>query len=185
MYFLTKPRHVATAKTHFAGERRRQMPKFKQSLAQHPFHQWGTRMGGAANIEPGFLISELKNDVISTMANQYGIEVAPRDEEITIGGLFNSTTIPGVEFSFVGHADWARFLVGISKTAAIISIDVIQQGSVSSGMQRMNSAASKGAFSIGGILQKAITDQNAVETESMYYQTLLQAIRQVVESWME
>lgn len=142
-------------------------------------------MGGAANIEPGFLISELKNDVTSVMASQYGIEVAPSDEEITVGGLFNSTTVPGVEFSFVGHADWARFLVGISKTAAIISIDVIQQGTVSSGMQRMNSASSKGMFSISGALQKAMTDQNAIETESMYYGTLLQTIQQVVESWME
>lgn len=142
-------------------------------------------MGGAANIEPGFLISGLKNDATSVMASQYGIEVAPSDEEITIGGLFNSTTVPGVEFSFVGHADWARFLVGISKTAAIISIDVIQQGTVSSGMQRMNSASSKGMFSISGALQKAMTDQNAVETESMYYGTLLQTIQQVVESWME
>lgn len=142
-------------------------------------------MGGAANIEPGFLISELKNDVTSVMASQYGIEVAPSDEEITVGGLFNSTTVPGVEFSFVGHADWARFLVGISKTAATISIDVIQQGTVSSGMQRMNSASSKGMFSISGALQKAMTDQNAVETESMYYGTLLQTIQHVVESWME
>lgn len=142
-------------------------------------------MGGAANIEPGFLISGLKNDVTSVMASQYGIEVAPSDEEITIGGLFNSTTVPGVEFSFVGHADWARFLVGISKTAAIISIDIIQQGTVSSGMQRMNSASSKGMFSISGALQKAMTNQNAVETESMYYGTLFQTIQQVVESWME
>lgn len=142
-------------------------------------------MGGAANIEPGFLISELKNDVTSVMASQYGIEVAPSDEEITVGGFFNSTTVPGVEFSFVGHADWARFLVGISKTAAIISIDVIQQGTVSSGMQRMNSVSSKGMFSISGALQKAMTNQNAVETEGMYYGTLLQTIQQVVESWME
>lgn len=161
------------------------MPKFKQPLAQHPLHQWGTRMGGAANIEPGFLASELKSNVTSIMANQYGIEVSASDDEITVGGLFSSTSFPGVEFSFTGHTDWARFLVGISKTAAIISFDVIQQGSVSSGMQRMNSASSKGMFSISGALQKAMTDQNAVETESMYYGTLLQTVQQVVESWME
>ena len=142
-------------------------------------------MGGATNIEPGFLASELKSDVTSIMANQYGIEVNASDGEITVGGLFSSTSFPGVEFSFTGHSDWARFLVGISKTAAIISIDVIQQGSVSSGMQRMNSASSKGMFSISGALQKAMTDQNAVETESVYYGTLLQTIQQVVESWME
>lgn len=161
------------------------MAKFRQPLAKHPMLLWNTRMGGAANIEPGFLVSELKNDVVPAMANQYGIEIAANNEEIVIGGLFSSTTFPGVEFSFTDHPDWARFLVGISKTAAIISIDVIQQGSVSSGMQRMNSAANKGMFSISGALQKAMTDQNAVETESMYYDALMQIIQQVVGSWME
>lgn len=161
------------------------MPKFKQPLAQHPLHQWGTSVGGATNIEPDFLASEIKDNVVSTMADQYGIEVEVMDDEITIGGLFSSTSFPGVKFSFVGHPDWTRFIVGISKTAAIISIDVIQYGSVSSGMQRMNSASSKGMFSISGALQKAVTDQNAVQTESMYYEALLKTIQQVVESWMK
>ena len=162
------------------------MPNFKQPLSQHPLHQWGTRIGGAVDIEPDFLASKLKNDVVIVMSNQYGIEVAARDDDISIGGLFSSSrSFPGVEFSFVGHSDWACFLVGISKTAAIISIDVIQKGSVSSGMQRMNLASSKGALSISGALQRAMTDEDAVETERMYYGLLLQVIQQVVEGWTE
>ena len=102
-----------------------------------------------------------------------------------MGGLLNSKTFPGVEFSFVGHTNWARYLVGVSKTAAVLTVDVVQQGTPSSAMQRLNSAERKGMFSISGALQKAITNQNAVEEESMNYTALLQTIQQAVESWSE
>ncbi len=161
------------------------MPKFKKPLSQNPFHQWGTNFGGAADINQDALAESLANDVKESMGNQYGITVDASKTDITIGGLLNSKVFPGVEFSFPDHADWARYLVGINKNAGILAIDVVQQGTPSSAMQRMNSAESKGMFSITGALQKAVTDQNAVEEEGMYYGALLQTIQQVIESWAE
>lgn len=161
------------------------MPKFKKPLSQYPFHQWGMKIGGAADIDPNALVENLAGGVASCMENENGIKVDANKTDITIGGLFNSKTFPGVEFSFADHPDWARYLVGINKIAAILAVDVVQQGAPSSAMQRMNIAESKGMFSITGALQKAVTDQNAVEEEGLCYGTLLQAIQQTVESWTE
>lgn len=161
----------------------REMPKFKQPLSQNRFHQWGMNISRAGDIDPNALAKSLASDVKNCMENQYGIIVNANKTDITIGGLLSSKTFPGVEFSFAGHTDWARYLVGISKTAAILAVDIVQQGSPSSAMQRMNSAESKGMFSITGALQKAVTDQNAVEEEGVHYGALLQTIQQVVESW--
>ena len=161
------------------------MPKYAKPLSQNPFHQWGTRMGGAAPIDPNDLADRLVDEVTIAMANQHGINVSGKKAEVTIGGLFSSTTFPGVSFTFEGHSDWAGYLVGINKKAAIISIDVVQVGTPSKAVQRMNMAESKGALSFSGAFQRAITDQDAVETERMYYATLLQVITEVVNSWME
>jgi len=160
------------------------MPKYSKPLAQNPFHQWGTRIGGAAGIDPSDLADSLAIDVMDAMNLNYGIEVNAAKDDVTIGGLFSSTTFPGVSFSFKGHPDWAGYLVGINKKAAIITVDVVQQGTPSRAVQRMNDAESKGAFSFSGALQRAVTDQDAVETERMYYSTLLQVITEVVSGWM-
>lgn len=161
------------------------MPKFKQPLSQNPFHQWGVRIGGAANADPEDLVGFLANIVTGYMKDNFGMSVDASKVDITVGGLLSSKTFPGVEFSFVGHTNWARYLVGVSKTAAVLTVDVVQQGTPSSAMQRLNSAERKGMFSISGALQKAITNQNAVEEESMNYTALLQTIQQAVESWSE
>lgn len=161
------------------------MPKFKQPLSQHPLHQWGANIGGAAHINPKDLVDTLAVDVVSCMENSYGIKVNASKTDVVIGGLFSSKNLPGVEFSFSGHTNWARYLVGIGKTAAIVTVDVVQQGAPSSGMQRLNAAEMKGMFSISGALQKAMTDQGAVEEEGMHYGVLLQTIQQVVESWIQ
>lgn len=159
------------------------MPKFKQPLSQHNFHMWGTNIGGAADINPNDLAEALAIDVVDKLDTTYGIRVIANKTEVAVGGLLSSKSFPGVEFSFSGHNDWARYLVGISKTAAVLSVDVVQQGTPSSGMQRMNVAESKGMFSLSGALQKAVTDQNAVEEEGMHYGILLQTIQEVVQGW--
>lgn len=165
------------------------MPKYSKPLAQNPFHTWGTRIGGAAGIDPDNCADMLAREVFSVMNNKYGIEVSPTKEDVTVGGLFSSTTFPGVTFKFSGHPDWAGYLVGINKKAAIISIDVVQVGSPSKAVQRMNQADHTDQYSVGGMLHRAIAgaviDQDAVETERMYYSALLQVITDVVNSWME
>ena len=165
------------------------MPKYSKPLAQNPFHQWGTRIGGVAGIDPNTIADRLAEEVKNAMSNNFGIAVDASKTDVTVGGLFNSTTFPGVSFTFKGHSDWAGYLVGINKKAGIISIDVVQLGTPSKSVQRMNEAESKDQYSLGGMLHRAVAgaiiDQEAVETERMYYGTLLQIITDVVNSWME
>lgn len=104
------------------------MPKFKQPLSQNPFHQWGVSIGGAANADPEDLVGFLANIVTGYMKDNFGMSVDASKVDITVGGLLSSKTFPGVEFSFVGHTNWARYLVGVSKTAAVLTVDVVQQG---------------------------------------------------------
>lgn len=160
------------------------MPKFKDPLPKNPFHLWGTQMGGAAGIDVRDLANALAANVSRSM-NQAGIEVNAENTEITVGGLFNSTTFPGVEFSFVGRGDWARILVGLNLNGPFLSIDLVQQGTCSSDMRRLNVAESKGTFSLGGALRKAMTDQNAVEFEASCYGVLQDKIVKEIESWGE
>lgn len=163
------------------------MPKYSMPLAQNPFHKWGTRIGGVAGIDPSTMADRLAGEVTGIMSNNFGIGVDAFKTDVTVGGLFNSTTFPGVSFTFRGHADWAGYLVGFNKKAAIVTIDVVQQGSPSKAVQRMNEAESKDQYSLGGMLHRAVAgaiiDQEAVETERMYYATLLQVITEVVNSW--
>ena len=121
------------------------MPKFKQPLSQNPFHQWGLSIGGAANADPEDLVGFLANIVTGYMKDNFGMSVdAPR--RYYCGRTLEQQDFPGVEFSFVGHTNWARYLVGVSKTAAVLTVDVVQQGTPSSAMQRLNSAERKGMF---------------------------------------
>lgn len=165
------------------------MPKYSKPLAQNPFHQWGARIGGAAGVDPSDLADKLTEKVIIAMTDNYGIDVNANKTDVTVGGLFNRTTFPGVSFSFTGHADWAGYLVGFNKKAAIISVDIVQVGAPSKAVQRMNEAESKDQYSVGGILHRAIAgavvNQDAVETERMYYDTLLQVITEVINDWMK
>lgn len=161
------------------------MPKFKKPLSQHLYHQWGMNLYGAGNIDPNTLAQILSDDVKSLMEDSYGIKVSSVKTDVTVGGFFNSKTFPGVVFSFDSHADWARYLVGIDKTASIIAVDVVQQGSPSSAMQRVNVAETKSVLSVSRAIQMGITNQNAVEEERLHYGTLIQAIQQVVGSWTE
>ena len=98
------------------------MPKFKQPLSQNPFHQWGVSIGGAANADPEDLVGFLANIVTGYMKDNFGMSVDASKVDITVGGLLSSKTFPGVEFSFVGHTNWARYLVGVSKTAAVLTV---------------------------------------------------------------
>lgn len=157
------------------------MFKFKEPLAKHPYHQWGLKVQGAADTDPVIFARSLAATVTECMKEKFGITVNAEVTEITIGGLFNSKTHPGVSFSFADHSNWAGFLVGCNKVAGMVAVDVVQVGTPSSGMQRLNSAESKGMFSLTGALQKAFTDQSAVEEESMCYSALLQCIQDCFE----
>ena len=161
------------------------MPSYPKPLNQSPFHKWGINISGAASLDPKVLCAELARDVKSIMENQNGITVIADATDVTVGGLLNRTTFPGVRFTFKGHTDWAGFLVGMNKKAAILTVDVVQVGSVSRAMQRINDAERKGALSLTGALQRAVTNQDAVETEGLYYTALLQSIETVVGSWTE
>lgn len=134
------------------------MPRFPQPLSQNPFNQWSTRIGGAAGIDPSDLVGTLSKDVVAIMGRDYGIDVSASKTDITVGGLFNSSTFPGVEFSFKQRR-FARYLVGISKQAAILSIDIVRQG-------------------------KFANDRFS-ETEEIYTSALLQTIVAVIEGWTD
>lgn len=161
------------------------MAKFKEPLSKHPNRLGGTVLRGAAGISPEFVASLLKNNVVETMKSEFGIPVTATEEEITVGGLFNSKTQPGVRFHYSEHPDWANVLVGVNVTGAMLSVDAVGLGTVSAGMQRKRSADQKGMFSITGAIQRAFTDTNAVEEEDMSYDALITAINEAVESLKE
>ena len=111
------------------------------------------------NIDPRELVDSLTENVVSTMTSQYGINVSGTKCEITVGGLFNSSTFPRVEFTFDGHRNFARYLVGIAKQAAILSIDIVRQGK--------------------------FANERSSDAEELYTSALLQTIVSVVEGWYE
>lgn len=161
------------------------MPKFKKPLSQHMFWKWGTNISGAAALDVDSFVDGLINDTVGVMGGKFGFAVKAEKTDITIGGLFGGKTFPGAVFSFADRSDWAGYLVGANKVAGVLSVDVVQWGSPSSAMQRMNVADAKGAFSISGALQRAITDQSAVEEEVIAYSALLQSVQEAVSSWVE
>lgn len=161
------------------------MFKYKDPLPENPFCKWTERISGAAGIDAEELARSLGASVVEHMETQCSITVSAQYDDIQTGGLLSKKVQPGILFKFAERSNYCGFLVGLNKVAGILEVAIVQHGSPSAGMQRLNVAESKGAFSVGGALRKAVTDTAAVEEERMYYSALNQTIQDIVESWIE
>ncbi len=157
---------------------------YKDQLSKHPNLFLTRRYRGAANIQPSMVAKEVGEAVVSAMRDGCGIEVAAEYGLIETGGLLSKKEQAGVKFTFPG-TDYAWFLVGFNKIAAVVEINGIGLGAVSKGMQRTRLADQSDGFSLSGMIRKAVTglttDSGKVEEEQMYYDSLRQCVDETID----
>lgn len=162
------------------------MASFKNPLSKHPLLHYSFHL---TNVDSGMSAEDVANlvkgRVLELMEHKFGINVLATEEDIEIGGMFGKKSQPGIVFKFADHPEYARELVGFNKVGNVVEINSVQYGACSPAMARMNSANSKGSFSITGMIQKAVTNVSAVEEEELAYSSIILSIEEAVESLTE
>ena len=158
------------------------MAKFKDPLAEHPWNILSQKLRGAAHVDIASLVDQAMGEVPRLVEDNYGFKVSAAKETITIGGLFSSKNQPGIVFSFPDKPKYASVLVGFNKLGAVLDIEALQYGFVSSNMKHANMSKMDRGI-IKGLYHKAMTDTNAVEEETMHYQAVIDSLTDLVESW--
>ena len=160
------------------------MAKFKNPLAEHPWNLLSQRLKGAAHVDVAVLVDHVMEEIPRLVEEGDGFKVSAAKEIITIGGLFSSNDQPGIVFSFPGNPKYASVLVGFNKVGAVLDIEAIQYGGVSSNMQHANMSKMDQGI-IKGLYHRAMTDTSAVEEEQMHYQAVIDSLADLIESWTE
>lgn len=160
------------------------MIKYKDPLTKNPHCVWQCTISGTDEAEMQHMAKRMESDVPGYVKESFGISVMAELEDVQVGGLLSKTVSPGVLFMFTEYVGkYASFLVGFTQIKGITTIAVVQYGSCSPAMQRINSAEAK-PFSISGALKKAVTNTSAVEEEEMHYTALCKAIKDFVATWV-
>lgn len=164
------------------------MASYKEPLSKNPNNIFSQRFTGAGACKVDDLVQQLLVEAPQILDRSYGFKAMGSRTTVTIGGMFNKKEYPGIAFRFSGHSDYASILVGFNKVGAVLDVDAVLYGGVSKNMQHSNLSKVNSGISLSGFAKQAfhgvMTDTNAVEEEEMHYQGLVDAIAQVVQSWL-